>query len=215
MKPLGLWADPTHFNSLSHVFEQLSPWALNAGGRCFLQCAEWHRSAGQAEDLNEPSPFLLLFFDTRHRSALIAYRSWRHTHTYTLAHACIHTTRWTKNKHSSSTRPAGGTYQMRFVSKRAPMAVWGVWLRSTHGAVGLWRFSFFVFLLFIFSVSGSWSNGNKQSHGLLSLLTFTPVILFFCVHRTIPISADVSTASKTACWLLKVLANVLFVGITT
>lgn len=52
--------------------------------RCFLQCAEWHRSAGRAEPLSAPSHFLLLFFDTRRRSALIAYRSLRHltvTHT--------------------------------------------------------------------------------------------------------------------------------------
>ncbi len=52
------------------------------------------------------------------------------------------------------------------------------------------------FFLCIFFLSGSWLRGNKQSNGLLSLPTFTPVNHFVCVARTVPISADVSTASK-------------------
>ena len=44
--------------------------------------------------------------------------------------------------------------------------------------------------------------GEIINNGLLSVPTFTPVKHFVCVGRSrIPNSADVSTASETACWL--------------
>lgn len=57
----------------------------------FLQCAEWHRSAGRAGDLNAPSPFFLpfLFFDTRRQicskslSQFEALTLQSHTHAHT------------------------------------------------------------------------------------------------------------------------------------
>lgn len=140
-----------------------------------------------------PPPFLFLFFDTRRRSSLIAYRSLRHlTVTHTDTHIRLNQKK--KKKHTPQLHRWGGghRYQMRFVSKRAPMAVWGVCPRSTHGAVDLWTPLFSASSPFL---DPGWG-GNEQSYGLFSLPTFIPVNHFVCVGRTIPNCADVSTASK-------------------
>lgn len=87
-------------------------------------------------------------------------------------------------------------------------------LRSTHGAVDFGEPYIFFFLLCIFfplwiPVEEFW--GEIINNGLLSVPTFTPIKHFVCVGRSrIPNSADVSTASETACWFSeKVLNNTL------
>lgn len=160
---------------------------------------ERHRSVGQAEHLNAPSPFLLLFFDTRRRSALIAYRSLRHslthTHTHTAEPKKAHT-----HTHSSAP-PVGGTQIPDEICFQTRTDGGVRRLAEVRTALWICETSFFS------SCFGSWLRGEiNKSDGLLSLLTFTAVNHFVCVDRTIPNSADVSI---TACWLWKSLPNML------
>lgn len=129
----------------------------------FLQCAEWHRSAGRAGDLNAPSPFFLpfLFFDTRRQICskslsqfeALTLQSHTHAHTPKKAHTPqLH--RWWCGGWGGDTH----RYQMRFVSKRAPMAVWGVCVLRWEVRTALWilgNLTYFFFCCASFYLSGS------------------------------------------------------------
>lgn len=117
---------------------------------------------------------LFPFFDTRRRSSLIAYRSLRHlTVTHTHAHTRLSQKKPTPQLHRwRKGRGVGGLrHQMRFVSKRAPMAVWGVCLRSTHGAVDLWTPLFLHLLPVWIPVEGKQNIAMDYSVCLLLLLS--------------------------------------------
>lgn len=93
------------------------------------------------------SPVFFIFFyfinllDTRLRFALTAYSSLKHSlKSVSLSHTHRYT-RYTplpkKNTLLQLHRWGEHSYRMRFVSKRAPMAVWGVWFEKYE-----WRFGF-------------------------------------------------------------------------
>lgn len=126
--------------------------------------------------VNAPSPFLLFFFfiyfinllDTRLRFALTAYSSLKHSlKSVSLSHTHRYT-RYTplpkKNTLLQLHRWGEHSYRMRFVSKRAPMAVWGVWFEKYE-----WRFgfvgnssSFFLHFFFCSSAESCFREINKD-----------------------------------------------------
>lgn len=142
--PFHYYKNLTHFNVL--IFFNSKKLAVTWRLRCYFFAALW---PAWLKIWVRPPPFLFLFFDTRRRSSLIAYRSLKHltvTHTDTHIRLNQKKRKEKKKKHTPQLHRWGGhRYQMRFVSKRAPMAVWGVCLRSTHGAVDLWTPPFFFF----------------------------------------------------------------------
>lgn len=138
-----------------------------------------------------PPPFP--FPDTRRRSSLIAYRSLRHlTVTHTQAHT--HTEGWVK-KHTPQLHRWGGAGDTGTRWDLFPNAHrWRCEAFAGEVRTALWICEPLYFC--ICSLSGYRLRGNEYSNGLLRLPTFTPVNPVVCVGRTIPNSADVSTASK-------------------
>lgn len=130
----------------------------------------------------------------------------RGTHSSTVTHTA-------ETKISTLLNSTGGgvgrgehTYQMRSVPKRAPMAMWSVWLRSTHSALWICGPPLFFYLCIFFPDLDAGFTAEEQSYGLHSLPTFTAVNRFVRVDWTISNSADVSRSDQIrgACWLHKV-----------
>lgn len=153
-----------------------------------------------------PPPFLFLFFDTRRRSSLIAYRSLRHlTVTHTDTHIRLNQKR--KKEAHSSTPPVGGTqipdeicFQTRTDGgvRRLPEKY-----ARRCGFVNPPPL-FFFFKNCIFSLSGSRLRRKWTKLWIIQSAYFYSCQPFRLCRSDNSQQRRCEYSFKTACWLLKV-----------
>lgn len=102
--PFHYYKNLTHFNVL--IFYNSKKLAVTWRLRCYFFAALW---PAWLKIWMRPPPFLFLFFDTRRRSSLIAYRSLRHlTVTHTDTHIRLNQKKEKKKRRSTLLNSTGG-----------------------------------------------------------------------------------------------------------